>query len=70
MLGRVSAPTTLRDVGEALGNAGRKVLAIGVLLLAAWILLKVVIGVVAGIAWIVVIVLAVVAIIWALNVLS
>ncbi len=57
-------------MGEAVGNAGRKLLAVGVLLIAAWILLKVVIGVVAGIAWIVVIVLAVVAIIWALNVLS
>ena len=47
-----------------------KLLAIGVLLIAAWILFKVVIGVVAGIAWLIVIVLAVVAIFWALSVLN
>ena len=40
-----------------------------VLLVAAWILFKVVIGVVAAIAWIVVVVLAIAAIVWAIRVL-
>jgi hypothetical protein len=57
-------------VGELASQAGRKLLAVGVLLIAAWVLLKVVIGVVAGIAWIVVIVVAIAAIFWALNALS
>jgi hypothetical protein len=39
------------------------------LLVAAWVLLKLVIGLVAAIAWIAVAVLAVVAIVWALRVL-
>ena len=39
------------------------------LLLAAWVLFKVVIGLVAAVAWIVVAVLAVVAVVWALRVL-
>jgi hypothetical protein len=50
-------------------DLGRKVLAIGVLLIAAYILFKMVIGVVAAVAWIVVLVLAVVAAIWAFGVL-
>jgi hypothetical protein len=54
---------------EWASDLGRKVLAIGVLLVAAYILFKVVIGVVAAVAWIVVIVLAVVAAIWAFGVL-
>lgn len=57
-------------MGELASQAGRKLLAVGVLLIAAWVLLKVVIGVVAGIAWIVVIVVAIAAIFWALNALS
>lgn len=47
-----------------------KALAVIVLLLAAWFLLKVVIGLVAGIAWIVMVVLAVVALVWAWRTLS
>lgn len=50
-------------------DLGRKALALVILLAAAWILFKLVIGVVAGIAWLVVAVLAVVAIIWAIRVL-
>jgi hypothetical protein len=57
-------------VVELASQAGRKLLAIGVLLIAAWVLFKVVIGVVATVAWIVVLVLAVIAIIWALNALN
>jgi hypothetical protein len=50
-------------------DVGRKLLAIAVLLVAAWILFKVVIGVVAAVAWIAVVVLAIVAIVWAIRVL-
>ena len=56
-------------MGEAISNAGKKVLAVGVLLLAAWILFKVVLGFVTAVAWIAVVVLAVIAIVWALRVL-
>ena len=47
-----------------------RALAIIVLLLAGWFLLRVVIGLVAGIAWVVLVVLAVVAIVWAWRTLS
>jgi hypothetical protein len=56
-------------MGQLASDVGRKVLAIGVLLVAAYILFKMVIGVVAAVAWIVVLVLAVVAAIWAFGVL-
>lgn len=47
-----------------------RALAVIVLLLGAWFLLRVVIGLVAGIAWIVLIVLALVAVVWAWRTLS
>lgn len=50
-------------------EAGKKLLAIVVLLVAAWVLFKLVLGVVTAVAWIVVAVLAVVAIVWAIRVL-
>ena len=53
----------------AAGDLGRRALAIFVLVIAAWILLKVVIGIVAGLATIIVAVLAIFAIIWAIRVL-
>ncbi len=56
-------------MGEALSQAGRKLLALGVLLLAAYVLFKIVLGVVTAIAWIAVVVLAVVGIVWALRIL-
>jgi hypothetical protein len=56
-------------MGQMASDVGRKVLAIGVLLVAAYILFKMVIGVVAAVAWIVVLVLAVIAAIWAFGVL-
>ena len=56
-------------MGEMASNVGRKLIAGAVLLVAAWILFKVVIGVVAAVAWIVVVVLAVVAVVWAVGVL-
>ena len=54
---------------EATSNAGRKLLALGVLLLAAYVLFKLVIGFITSVAVIAVAVLAVVAVIWALRVL-
>ena len=56
-------------MGELARDTGRKALALAVLLLAVWILFKMVIGVVATIAWVVVGVLAIVAVFWALRVL-
>jgi len=54
-------------MSETLRDVGGKALAIVILLVAGWILLKIVIGVVTAVAWIVIAVLAVVAVIWALN---
>jgi hypothetical protein len=48
---------------------GTKAIALVALLIGAWILFKVVIGVVTTVAWIVVIVLAVVAVLWATSTL-
>ncbi|MDX6701973.1 MAG: hypothetical protein QOF26_2199 [Baekduia sp.] len=47
----------------------RRLLALVVLAVAAWILLKFVIGLIAGVATVVVIALCVVAVVWALRVL-
>jgi hypothetical protein len=54
---------------ESAGDLGRKALALLVLVLAAWILFKVAVGVVAAVFWIVVVVLAIAAVVWALRVL-
>jgi hypothetical protein len=54
---------------ERLSGAATKVLAVLVLIVAAWILFKIVLGFVAAVAWIVVAILAVLAVIWALRVL-
>ena len=56
-------------MGEALSQAGRKLLAVVVLLVAAYVLFKVILGFVTAVAWIAVLVLAVVAVVWALRVL-
>ena len=48
-------------------DLAQRLIAIVVLVVAAWFLLKVIIGVVAGVAWLVAVVLAIVAVIWALN---
>ena len=53
-----------------LSGLALKAVAVLVLLVAAWVLFKVVIGVVAAVAWIVVIAVAVMAVLWALNTLS
>ena len=47
----------------------KRLLALVVLAIAAWLLLKFVIGLLAGLATIIVIVLCVVAVVWALSVL-
>jgi hypothetical protein len=56
-------------VRETARDTGKKALALGVLLLAAWVLFKIVLGVVTTIAWIAVVVIAIFAVIWALRVL-
>ena len=48
---------------------GRKVLAILILAVAAWFLLKVVIGLIAGVAWLIAVALAVIGVLWAWNTL-
>ena len=50
-------------------DLGRKVIAIAVLLVAGYILFRLLIGFIAGLVWIAVIVLAVIAGIWAFGVL-
>ena len=56
-------------MGDMASNVGRKLIAGAVLLVAAWILFKVVIGVAAAVAGIVVVVIAVVGVVWAVGVL-
>ena len=63
------APATLGVMGEAVSEAGKKVLAVGVLILAAYLLFKLVLGFVMAVAWIAVVVVAVLAVIWAVRVL-
>ena len=46
-----------------------KAVAVLVFLVCAWILFKVVIGVVAALAWIIVVIIAIAAIVWAIRVL-
>ena len=54
-------------MAERASELGGKLLALAILLAAAYVLFKLVIGVVAAIAWTIVAVLAVVAALWALN---
>lgn len=56
-------------MGQLASDAGRKLLALGVLLVAAFVLFKLVVGFITSVAVIAVAVLAVVAVIWALRVL-
>lgn len=49
------------------GSLLRKLLAIVVLAVAVWLLLKLVIGVIASIAWAIAAVVAIVAVVWALR---
>jgi hypothetical protein len=54
---------------ETRPSLARRALAVVVLALVAWILIKVVIGIVAAVFWIVLAVVAVVAVLWAINTL-
>ena len=56
-------------MGQLASDTGRKLLALVVLLLAAWVLFKLVLGFVAAVAWILVVVLAIAAVVWAVRVL-
>jgi hypothetical protein len=56
-------------MGETMATIGRKTVALIVLLAVAWLLLKVVIGVVTAVAWVGVVIVALVAVVWALRVL-
>ena len=56
-------------MGELVSEAGRKLLAIGVLLVAAYVLFKIVLGFLTAIAWIAIVIVAFAAVIWALRVL-
>jgi len=56
-----------RGVGDLARDTGKKMVAVGVLVLAAYILFKVVLGFVTAVAWIVVVVVAIVAIFWAMR---
>ena len=51
-------------------SLARRALAVVILAVAAWLLLKIVIGIIASVAWIVVAVIAVVGILWAINTLT
>jgi hypothetical protein len=56
-------------MGERVSDLGKKGLALGVLLLAAFVVFKVVLGIVSTIVWIAVVAVAIVAVIWAIRVL-
>jgi hypothetical protein len=56
-------------MGQLASDAARKLLAVAVLVVAAYVLFKLVIGFVAAVAWILVAVIAVFAVIWAVRVL-
>jgi hypothetical protein len=56
-------------MSEVASQAGKKVLAVGILILAAYVLFKVVLGFVTAVAWIAVVVLAIVGVVWAIRVL-
>ena len=51
-------------------SLARRALAVVILAAAAYLLLKIVIGIIASVAWIVVAVVAVVGILWAINTLT
>jgi hypothetical protein len=54
-------------VKEAASNLGMKALAVAVLLVAAWILFKFVLGFLTAVAWIALVIGAGIAVIWALG---
>ena len=57
------------DMGQLASDAARKLLAVAVLLVAAFVLFKLILGFVAAIAWVIIAIVAVMAVVWALRVL-
>jgi O-antigen ligase len=57
-------------MGQAASDAGKKLLAIAVLVLAGWFLLKVVFGFVATLVWIALALVALVGVVWAVRTLN
>jgi hypothetical protein len=62
-----SQPSRLGGMENTSPSFLRRILAVVVLAVAAWILLKLVIGMLAGIATMIVVVLAIVAVVWAVR---
>ena len=56
-------------MGQLASDAARKLLAVAVLVVAAYVLFKLVLGFALAVAWIVVAIVAVLAVVWALRVL-
>ena len=57
-------------MADAASAVGRKALAVLILVAAAYLLLKVAIGFVMGIVWVIIAVIAIAGVIWALNALK
>ena len=57
-------------MAQAASAVGRKALAVLILIAAAYLLFKVVIGFVMGIVWVIIAVVAIVGVIWALSALK
>ncbi len=54
-------------VKEAASNLGMKALAVAVLLIAAWILFKFILGFLSAVAWIALVIGALIAVVWAFG---
>jgi hypothetical protein len=52
---------------EAASNLGTKALALAVVLIAGWILFKIVLGFLTGLAWVLLVIGCVIALIWAVG---
>ena len=60
-------PIYSEEMADSLKEVGMKALALVVLLFAAYLLFKVVLGVIAGIVWTIIGIIALVGVIWALS---
>lgn len=56
-------------MSEAASTLARKLLAAAVLVVAAWVLFKLVIGLVSAVAWFLAVVVAIFAVVWAIRTL-
>ena len=63
----MSQGTSSSGVKEAASNLGMKALAVAVLLIAAWILFKFVLGFLSAVAWIALVIGALIAVVWAFG---